>query len=90
MVIVYCSYENVPWSHCLPAVEQLIPKHGQIQQGTQTVEQASQLAGLILLAVPLLLPCRARLVGKHSSMLADKRNTLLRCSTEKRETRKVI
>eukprot|EP00795_Rhopilema_esculentum_P010794 gene10794-19596_t len=83
------SNESVPWTHCLPAVEPFLQKEGQKKDDAQPVKHASQLAGLLLLSVPLLLPCRTRLVGKHSSMLAEKRNTLFRSSVEKRETRKI-
>ena len=86
---IFCRYDNVPWNHHLPAVEPLLPPENNKENGEHSVKHASQLAGLVLLAVPLLLPCRVRLVGKHSSMLAEKRNTLLRSSTEKKETRKV-
>ena len=73
----------------MPVVQPLLQHDSQSRDGTYTLEEASQFAGLLLLAVPLLLPCRVRLVGKPSNMLTQKRNTLLRSSTEKRETRKV-
>ena len=70
-------------------MQPLLKKDVESQDASPAVQEASQLAGLLLLAVPLLLPCRVRLVGKPSNMLTQKRNTLLRSSTEKRETRKV-
>eukprot|EP00794_Sanderia_malayensis_P015645 gene15645-17224_t len=94
---------NVAWKHCLPAVEPLLTddnkdggqEEGAVVESLNSLKNASQLAGLLLLAVPLLLPCSAdntltiNTGNKPRNMFAEKKNAFSRTSTEKMETKKI-
>ena len=52
-VILNHRFDEAPWKHCLPAVEPLLPDEKEGTDPPHSVENASQVAGLLLLAVPL-------------------------------------